>query len=663
MEEPTLLVSDSGGRSSSNEQLSQLANDLNAIAQSSKRRALPSSDSRKATTGDRQSATNKSRVALVEIITNQRKLSGDEEEDALPRLPTQDMIERIADHSSHILSGATEDELDRIITLSRSTQVSATHIFTSLMEVGIFDTQSAASIYLGARAVWTIEYIRAFEDTRGWVGLAMMCAILHVSPLVPNTTVLQSSGRLINALVDKYSQGVDEDDIPGRVHAQAKQRLEKAVSAFHLDSEFFSMKKTQVVRDGKSGRSITFAESCPLFSKYDNGHLLSSGNFGVVFKYARRDSLMRADNVPLFCVVKIQKTSPIAVAGKSDAALRELLVMHAIDSKIRSWNTNPMSLITNTVMLYDWAKCRMNLSQVLKPLLTAKDIAKLEVELDARPREYQIIVEEYVPDGTLEDVLIKRMAGDLFWTTRGVAAIYAQLFGFFMPFYSKMAFMHNDFKTPNVLIKRMPIESTVKYLRYGGGSSGMRTMWVPLEDSHGFLFKLADFGLSTITVGSEMIGSPDWSAQPGLDLEVFTCWVLYNCVMCHKENYMINLPPELIRFLRSTILPPLRSDTEALVGDSMTAYDVRYDVVEFLLADSKIGKPAPDWKGDADRFLGIYSYAKSVWRYRSKYPEHRGTVMITRMLESLGQLVGYFTPPVDIAPHNVCNMDVTVAPS
>lgn len=640
MEEPPTL----GGAP----RASQLSIELIEIVQGGKRRAVESSRDGP-TIAERRSLNSKRQQAFAAIIAGARRLTGSDYD--VPPIPSPSDVEQLAYRNASLLAGASEEDLDRIVALSTSDKDVPLHVYRNLIDIGVFDTIQGASRFVKTKDMWTVEYIRLFAAERGWVGVALLCSVLRHSPLMPDARAVKSQESLAEELASKYSQSIDEDEIPEALRDSAIQSLELAVSAHHLDSEFFSMKRAQVVSSGSQLTSMSFSDACPLFSKYDNGRLLASGAFGVVLKYARRDSLLKADNVPLFCAVKIQRTSAgVRNQLSEDVGLRELLVMSAIDAKIRGWANNPVTLITNSVTLYDWVKCTMILPRVLKSVLTEEDFASLQTRISDEPKTYQILVQEYVDGGDLESTLL---ANHLFWNTKSIAALYAQLFGFFSPFYAGMSFMHNDFKTPNVLLKRMPVDSTVKYLHYNHALH--EDVWVPLADSHGFVFKLADFGLSMITVGKNVVGDVSWRAQPGLDLEVFTVWLLTGAALFYKDRYLIDVPAELIRFMRSIILPPSNRDKSGVDGEPLNAAKTRAKVIG-LLSEGRIGKPTPDWRAESEVYLGMYTFAKLVWRHGSVYPDHRGTVMITRMFNSLNNLVRYDKPPADLAAHNVCDM-------
>lgn len=658
MSEPSSSSSSrSSNAASSSYSSSNLEEDLNEITQATKLRKM-------ATSEELTNLQIKRNAAMQAILSNVRKLYLNDELQNAPSAP--EVIARLATTHASALTDASIEELDAMIRHAKATPT-ADGILEALLEVGVFSTASAAQDYLQLGSLSESAFIQRFVDERGYLGALMIAAILHHYPLDPVTAYLRPTPRSITeAMAKRYAKSGLYARARQELRDRAQKAVELAITRSKVVDDFFSMKLSQpldnIVGAAKSSEVI-FRESCPLFSNYDNGRLIGAGAFGVALKYARRDTLMAKDGVPLFCVVKIQAVRPsILPTDELEGSLRELMVMHTIESALKLPHDRPF--LSNHVRLYDWTRCRMNLTEALKPILNAEDLEKIKgirgAQLSAI-NTYQIIVEEYAPEGELDEVLSKQFSSEIFLNTKAICSMFTQVFGFFYALYASRGFAHNDLKPPNILLKRLPPNSTIKYLVYNFGPN-RASYYVPVADSSGFVFKVADFGLADITTKEgKKIGRSEWKAQPGLDLEMMACTVLFSIIEAYKKDYRVMMPAEALRLLRQMIVPP-NSDTvdryvvadkrsDASLAKVPTSGKLREAALAFL-AEENLGKEAPDYIYHCAVYDEMYGMQMAAWGKSARYAAHRSMDSIDKMLATVGRLTDYDITPKDLTPNN-----------
>lgn len=476
------------------------------------------------------------------------------------------------------------------------------------------------------------KIVQAYLEENDTAGILLLSAVTRFDlfgPRTPNDRV-----EIFRELI-KYAG--DAISLNGKASIMQKE-AEARIIEIDGSKDLFSMKESQanplVIRS-----AFVFRNACPLWNKYDSGRVLGAGVSGLTVRYARTRYDV-SDGFPLFFVVKLQKTNPQA-APNSDTSYNELRILLAMNEASSHWSEERKKNLHHHLILYDWIKCEFDMATTIKPILSSVQASKYSKFLNQGRQEYQIMVEEYAPEGDLESVIEKNpMSCERFVTPKAVASLFAQVFGALYPLYRR-GFAHLDLKPANLLIERVPLTSNIETLVYDVGT---RKIYVPLRDSHFHLFKIGDVGISVLKKPGTIYGKPDKAVAPGLDVETLAVWVAASMCRSFKATWRQKMSNEVAQFLSSLIQPPLPTDVHEdwrIPNDNSGG--VRAKAIKLLQTpESYVAK---EWATDYNTFLGVYAFIQSTWS-RGPHPEHKGMQLVNRVFAH-SIMYDYGTEPDD----------------
>ena len=241
------------------------------------------------------------------------------------------------------------------------------------------------------------------------------------------------------------------------------------------------------------------ADRCPLLARYQVVRFLSSGAYGVV-ALVRERALQPpgpGETDEQEWVVKLQRLD--------DQRAGEITVEKAIHVLLEQWRVAHPRALVHVVRFYDWTQCQLAPADILAPLGLADEV-----------RAYDAMVTERLADSlwsvlrTYEPVLAE---SSLTFQHDYYAALLVQVVAqlVLLLTLSSGTFEHNDLRTPNVLVRRVPYEQPRNQFLVYHLPGAPAPLSVPLAWCHYSVLALTDFGRSSVSF------TPDVATAPAAD--------------------------------------------------------------------------------------------------------------------------------------------------
>lgn len=250
-------------------------------------------------------------------------------------------------------------------------------------------------------------------------------------------------------------------------------------------SQYYDMKKTQIMDDLQVINPPLSEMECPLLAKYDIDRFLGSGSYGLV-------TSIRAKQ-PDPPIGKSRYALKIAFidhpASINDSNYEEVRAHDLIMQGIKDLHTK--DVLCNVVKLYDWVKCKTNIRSILKKIPKDKTAwYHKDPKFMTTAQVYEFSILELV-DGDYftyfddhPDTAFKPSHMRSFLTQSLCTLAQLQI---------ARRFTHFDIHLSNVMRKLLPnsMQDDVLHYRIMG-----KDFYVPVADSNMALVKIGDFGLS-----------------------------------------------------------------------------------------------------------------------------------------------------------------------
>jgi hypothetical protein len=345
-------------------------------------------------------------------------------------------------------------------------------------------------------------------------------------------------------------------------------------------TDFFDMKKSEQIRSITREPFFLEPERCPLFNKYDKPRYLGAGGYGVVIRTFRKSGGAAAAPVEQYAV-KFQRIEAKSITDHRMGPYVELRILHAINSLIAHWPSHTRKYPCGFVRLLDWVRCKLNLREVVFPLLALEDRPRAENKFEPSEQLYQIMVLEFADGGTLSDMMRgERIVAIRMCEPRVFRSMFLQIFGPLWALGHTMLLTLHDCKTDNILVSSIPLRMPITTLKYRVGQS--QYMYLDTSDTLGMQFLLSDFGLTraiinNVSVYSRVAGTRVFNQRS--DTELFAVTFLRDLIVglsndirsLHPRANPRVLAPEVISVLRRCMHYQTQEESKAIhaLGDNI----------------------------------------------------------------------------------------------
>lgn len=556
------------------------------------------------------------------------------------------LLQPIADEAvdkfhAHIPNNLDITDIEDIIKISdnKYDYTSAADMIHVLEGLGFFDHKDFTKA-MPIDSLLATNKIRAVEFTRTTFNYICVAVAGGIFPFQKDLNVFKNEENLAKAISDVIISILSEGITNGQLN-MAMERAETRTRKRQFESEpqtedkrkeveifFHDMRLNQEVGDPKNDgfyfrdmkgklTSQFSAERCPLFTKYGNPKSLGAGGYGFVLKYSK------LSDVNKHFAVKIQKIDGHRIRDPTIAPYRELRIMVEIMKRTMHWSPARQLLPFNHVFIYDWVRCELNIKERFAALAAANDeTIEEQIKLFGDKKHvFQIIVEEFVSGGSTHNVL-KNKKNPLILETqflkpgsgvRGMASFTIQVLGHLEMLGRLAKITHHDVKPDNVLIQVYDpagASNPIKYLVYNGTPRG--TLYLPLSDSDGRIYKLADYGRASAYV-QEKAGNVDTTVKighrgsaynPAHDIENFFLMFLWSAL---NSSVIVSgvIDPMIAELLLLSLHPgrerinlaaKSRSDAEKVFPDYMDAYPDNFKTIRQSESDyAVLTKTFTEW--------------------------------------------------------------------
>jgi len=268
--------------------------------------------------------------------------------------------------------------------------------------------------------------------------------------------------------------------------------------------------------------------TCPLFKRYDYTGFLGSGAYGFVLQMQPKDldkrrritrfgsdssaslfgspsgSPTSAPPIQSFYAMKFQRIQRADLDNTEIPPVVELRLLYHIRRLISHWPVNSLTASgepapVNVVRLVDWVPCKFDPTTEVLPLLPTEYQERARQAMrPAGVQNYQILVLEYAPLGTLEDYIGRRTHADdarAFAGSLSLRGMLLQLLATLDVLGDRMRLCWHDAKPANVLVQSLPVDSPITHLYYTHGTRG--AMLLPVSHTRQLFFQISDLGLAS----------------------------------------------------------------------------------------------------------------------------------------------------------------------